>query len=122
MYFCLSTDFFAFLLESSYYDGSLKTESDPTSFEIVVKIVIFMYGIWNLDFYRMDISPLCLHPRISALQVITLDYTIALYPLVLIFITYVLVQVHDQSTIVQYVWKPLRQCFIWDENYKYLFH
>ena len=98
----------------SLLNGSLKTESDPTSFEIVVmKIVIFMYGIWNLDFYRMDVSPLCLHPRISALQVITLDYAIALYPLVLIFITYVLVQVHDRSTIFQFVWKPLRQCFTW---------
>ena len=45
-----------------------------------------MYGMWNLDFYRMNGSPLCLHPRVSTLQVITLDYAIALYPLVLIFI------------------------------------
>ena len=97
----------------SLLNGYLKTQPDPTSFDnVILKIVIFMYGIWNLDFYRMDGS-LCLHPRISALQVIALDYAIALYPLVLIFITYALVQVHDQSTIVQYVWKPLRQCFTW---------
>ena len=76
------------------------------------KFVVSMYGIWNLDFYRMNDFSLCLHPRISALQVMCLDYAIALYPLVLIFITYVLVQVHDQSTVIQFVWKPLRQFFI----------
>ena len=97
----------------SLLSGYLKTQPDPTSFDnVIFKIVIFMYGIWNLDFYRMDGS-LCLHPRISALQVIAIDYAIALYPLVLIFVTYALVQVHDRSTIVELVWKPLRQCFTW---------
>ena len=72
-----------------------------------------MYGIWNLDFFRMAFTPLCLHPSISTLQVISLDYMIALYPLLLIFITYGLVKVHDQSIIAQFLWKPMTRLFNW---------
>jgi hypothetical protein len=99
----------------SLANAYVKTDNNTID-KIVVKIVISTlctYGIWNLDFYRMGTTPLCLHPRISTLQVITLDYVIAVYPLVLIFITYAFVRVHDRSTIVQFVWRPLRQCFAW---------
>ena len=63
-----------------------KTKDTIINTIVLFRVGIFMYGMWNLDFYRMNGSPLCLHPRVSTLQVITLDYAIALYPLVLIFI------------------------------------
>ena len=55
----------------------------------------------------MAFKPFCLHPSISTLQVISLDYVVALYPLLLIFITYFLVKIYDQSSVAQFIWKPM---------------
>ena len=45
-----------------------------------------LYAIWNLDFFRCLYSPFCIHPRLSTLHVLALDYLIV-YPLLLIFLT-----------------------------------
>ena len=47
----------------------------------------------------------------SILQVLALDYTIAAYPLLLIVVTYSLVELHDHNyKIVVLLWKPFRRC------------
>ena len=51
-------------------------------------------SIWSLDFFRLVYSPFCLHPSATTLQVLSLDYIIAAYPLVLIILTYILVTLH----------------------------
>ena len=96
----------------SLLSGYSYTQTDFLSIFCLI-VVTSVYGIWNLDFFRMAFTPLCLHPSISTLQVISLDYMIALYPLLLMFVTYVLVKVHDQSTIVQFFWKPMTCLFTW---------
>ena len=66
-----------------------------------------LYGIWNLDFFRYVYKPFCLHPNMSILQMISLDYAIAVYPLLLIFLTYTLVSIYDRFSVVQLLWKPI---------------
>ena len=53
-------------------------------------IVASVYGIWNLDFYCTVYTPFCLHPEMSNIQALALDYIIAVYPLILITVTYIL--------------------------------
>ena len=73
--------------------------------------VLSFYGFWNLDFFRTVYSPLCLHAGMSTLQALSFDYIIAFYPLVLVGITYVLVQLHDNNfRIVVWLWKPFHWC------------
>ena len=58
--------------------------------------------------------PFCLHPSISMLQVLALDYIIAAYPLFLIIVTYIVVEMHDRNfKLVVWLWKPVRRCFIY---------
>ena len=76
-----------------------------------VKIVITILSIWNLDFFRFLYTPFCVHPTISALHVLLLDYLVAVYPLILILITYSLVKLHDRYTLVVWFCKPLYICF-----------
>ena len=73
---------------------------------LVAKVVISFYGIWNLDFFRMFYSPFCLHPNMSILQVLSLDYAIAVYPLCLVFVVFVAIKIHDRLKVVQQLWKP----------------
>ena len=70
------------------------------------------HDIWNLDFFRPLYTPFCLHPKMTTLQVLALDYVIAVYPLFLVITTYLLVEMHDHDfRIVVSLWKPFHACF-----------
>ena len=72
---------------------------------VPTKIVATLYGIWNLDFFRTLLPPICL--KISTLQALALDYFIAFYPLLLIFLTYVLIDLYDRRfRLIVWMWKP----------------
>ena len=62
-----------------------------------VKIFGSVYGVWNLDFFRSVYKPFCLHPGLTTLQVMSLDYIIAAYPLVLIVVMYVMVELYSRN-------------------------
>ena len=67
------------------------------------------FGIWNLDFFRMLIPPICL--PLTAMQVIALDYLVAAYPLLLLVCFYVLVTAHDRGCrLVVRLWRPFLWC------------
>ena len=69
-------------------------------------------SVWNLEFFRELYSPFCLHPNASTLYVLSLDYITAVYPLILIFITYTLVRLHyNNCRLVVWLWKPFISCF-----------
>ena len=74
---------------------------------LIGDLVFSFYGVWNLDFFRYVYQPFCLHPNMTTLQMISLDYAIAMYPLLLIFLTYAFVKIHDRFTIFQLVRKPV---------------
>ena len=73
--------------------------------------LISLYGLWNLDVFRALYKPFCLHPNMTTLQALTLDYAIAVYPLCLIVLTYILVKLHDNYSLVVWLWTPFRRCF-----------
>ena len=81
--------------------------------KLLSHIGLSLYGIWNLDFFRLLYRPFCLHPEMTTLQVLALDYAIAVYPLLLIVFTYLLVEMHDHNVrIVVWLWKPFHAYFV----------
>ena len=71
-----------------------------------------IFSIWNLDFFRSLYLPFCLHPAMTTVQALALDYAIAVYPLVLITISYLLVELHDHDfKIIVWLWNPYHKCF-----------
>ena len=84
-------------------------ESYPCA-SIAVRILLAIYGFWNLDFFRTLIPHICL--KVDTLQVLALDYSIAFYPLVLIIITYVLIELHAHNCrFIVWIWRPFHRCF-----------
>ena len=78
--------------------------------ELVLKILGTMYGIWNLDFFRIVLPPICLD--ITPLQALSLDYAIAFYPLLLVMVTYLMIRLHSRDVrIVVCLWKPFHKLF-----------
>ena len=85
---------------------------NPT-LELLYHIGVSLYGIWNLDFFRLIYSPFCLHPKMTTLQALALEYAIAVYPLLLTVFTYLLVEMHDYNVrIVVWLWKPFHAWII----------
>ena len=64
-----------------------------------------VFIIWNLDFFRTVLPDICLH--LTTLQVLALDYLIAVYPMLLMVIAYTLVELHGYGfKPVLLMWKP----------------
>ena len=68
---------------------------------------------FNLDFGRIYYN-FCLNPSATAIQIQVMDYGIVVFPVVLILLTYFLVQLHDKNLRpVVWIWKtflkPLRR-------------
>ena len=74
-----------------------------------IQTVATIYGIWNLDFFRTVTPSICMN--LSTLQVLALDYAIAFYPLLLLVVTYSLIELHSYGCwpIVQ-LWRPFQRC------------
>ena len=83
----------------------------PFSSALAVRILSTIYGFWNLDFFRTLIPhKICL--KVDTIQALALDYSIALYPLALIIVTYVLIELNDHNfKVIVWIWRPFHRCF-----------
>ena len=85
---------------------------DPSGFfNVGYRVLSVIYGMWNLDFFRNIYRPFCLHPGISILQTMCLDYIIAVYPLMLVILVYFLIKLHERCEVVQFLWRPAARLF-----------
>ena len=81
-----------------------------TYIDAAFKAFSTLYGVWNLDFFRMIIPPICLD--ISPIQALALDYAIAFYPLLLVVVSYILISLHSRDVrVVVWLWKPFNKLF-----------
>ena len=74
-----------------------------------IKFLSTLYGIWNLDFFRFFIPKLCL--PLNTMQMMALDYLVAVYPFLLLICFYVLLRAHDRECrLVVRLWRPFLWC------------
>ena len=67
------------------------------------KVVAAFYGIWNLDFIRFLIPPFCISPHLKQLHIVSLLYISALYPIIMIVITWACIELYCRN-IRPFVW------------------
>ena len=93
----------------------------PLSLSTAIGLFFAFIGVWNLDFFRALYPPFCLHPKLTTLQTLMLDYVVAVYPLLLVILTYIFVKLHNRYSFVVWLWSPFYKCFAlfrnkWDIN------
>ena len=84
-----------------------------------VKFIGSIYGIWNLDFFRMYNNDICL--QTDTLATLALDLAVAGYPLLLMVITYMMISSYD-SNFKPFVimWNPFKAFFsIFQRNWDF---
>ena len=95
----------------------LATETIPPVSKSV-KIIASFYSLWNLDLSRSVLPEICLD--VNTLQAFALDVCIVVYPLLLILVSYSLIELYDHNIeCIVFIWKPFRLFFrllreIWD--------
>ena len=89
----------------------LSTKDDAMG-RIFFRVLSTIYGVWNLDFFRSLYPPFCLHPKLTTLHALVLDYAVAVYPMLLILITYACILLHDHSRLVTWLWSPFHKCMV----------
>ena len=100
-------------LLSNYVYFAQETPSADSGINVVLlsKILITFYGLWNLDFFRSVYEPFCLSPNMSTVQILSLEYGIAVYPLLLILLTYMLIKLYERFKVIRFIWKPVAFVF-----------
>ena len=79
-------------------------------FLTAVKTAFPLYSYWNLDFFRTIIPDICMN--VSTLDALALDYATAVYPIFLIALSYVLIELYDRDIgCLIYIWKPFHKAF-----------
>lgn len=71
------------------------------------KWIISLYSFWNLDIFRSLYPPICIHPKMTALLAVSLDYIVGIYPLLLILLTSAAITIHDRFRLCVFLFKPL---------------
>ena len=101
---CVST------LSSQYVN--VQTLTNLTVIEFLGLALTAFYGFWNLDFFRYFIPPFCISSDMSTLYIVALEYVVAIYPLVLIVVVYLCIELYDRGVrVVVCVWRPFHMCF-----------
>ena len=79
----------------------------------VSKFILTLYGTFNLDFFRYALPPFCISTHLTPLQRIFLGYISAFYPLVLIFLTWLCIELHDYNfKPIVIFWRPFHRCLV----------
>ena len=103
--------FFCQIIASPLFARTVFLYLNGKSYEIIYKLTQFfssLYGIWNLDFFRTLYLDICL--PFSPLTIISLDFAIAVYPLLLMLLTYVMIAAHDSNfRPIRMVLKPFKE-------------
>ena len=81
------------------------------SLSILLQTVRVLCGFWNLDFFRYLIPPFCVSSHLSNIQALSLEYIHVVYPLLLVLITFICIELHARNfTPLVLLWKPFHRC------------
>ena len=68
------------------------------------------YSIWNLDFFVFT-GVICLGESLTVMYCLVLKYVLALYPMILIFASYLCIELYDHNyRVAVWLWRPFRTC------------
>ena len=87
------------------------SQRDENIMQVPSTLILTAYGIWNLDFCRVNVLPdICIN--VIPLHILVLDYLIAIYPMLLMAVAYTIVELYGFGfRPLLYMWKPFHYFF-----------
>ncbi len=94
--------------QSVYFKINAGLRGNPTLIQIASAFISF----WNLDIFRSIIPPFCVSSELTDLHDLLLEYAFTLYPLILVIITYIGIELHARNVRpIVILWKPFHRLF-----------
>ena len=76
-----------------------------------LSVLTTLYGFWNLDFFRYILPSFCISPKLKLIHITFLYYISAFYPLCLIGITWICIELHFRRIKpIVWLWSKLTRC------------
>ena len=66
--------------------------TDNGDFTALTKLILALYGIFNLEFIRYVVPPFCISNHLRFIHVVILEYTSVAYPILLIMLTWLSIE------------------------------
>ena len=80
-------------------------------FKLATRLIAIPYTLWNLDYFRSLPLNICLD--LTTLQTLALDFAIAIDPLLLVLITYIVIELHARGCkVLVWLWRPFHGCCV----------
>lgn len=77
------------------------------------KVILTLYGLFNLDMLRYTVPPFCVSSQLKPVHVALLDYCLAFYPFLLVIMTWICVELHDRNfRFVVIFWKAFHRVLV----------
>ena len=99
--------FYSQVVVYAFSDCSMMDFYKSTQEMTLVKILLTLHGIWNLEFFHYILPPFCVSPNLKFIHVLLLKYISALYPVLLIALTWLVIEMHSHN------FKPI--VWLWDK-------
>ena len=78
-----------------------------------LSILKAVYGTTNLEILRFIVPPFCISSKLQFIHISFLEYLPAFYPLCLILLTWVCIELHGRNfRPLVLAWKPFHRCFV----------
>ena len=78
----------------------------------VTRVMLTLYGVWNLDFGIYLLRPFCVSSSIESLQSLALEFVSPFFSIVLIIITYSAIELHSRNfRPLVWLWRPFNKYF-----------
>ena len=78
----------------------------------VTRVMLTLYGVWNLDFGIYLIKPFCVSSSIGSLHSLALEFVSPFFSIVLIIITYSAIELHSHNfRPLVCLWRPFNKYF-----------
>ena len=88
------------------------TDAEGT-LRVGTKILLTIYGMFNLDFFHYVLPPFCISSQLSPVHIFFLGYISAFYPFLLILLTWLCVELHGRNIRpIVCLWRPFNGCFV----------
>ena len=120
--FIMYTQIVLYLVNTSNISARL-IFNDIRDIRLDMKIILTLYGLFNLDFlYYNILPPFCVSSHIRPIHIAFLGFFSALYPILLIFLTWVCVKLHGHNfQPLVWLWRPFHRCCVklrrsWDSK------
>ena len=83
------------------------------SIQPYAKVVLTLYGVWNLDFFRFIVPPFCISSKLNTIHIAYFGYISVFYPLFLTFLICLCIELHGRNFLpLVWIWRPFHRCFV----------